>query len=563
MKVKRSIIFILYFFVCLELSAQRKEKRQIPDTLQLQELKHMIETLVIEGDRLLILGNPKAANEVFERIKQLDSRNAVANFKLAEGSLILGDKTSALNFITEAINLDAENKYYLILKADILAELNDYSTLVSVYEKLVTIPGNEPYYLELGGLYQYLRKLNAALDAYDRGEQFFGISEEVMRERQKIYLLKNDFAALERDWDRLILANPTEDRYTLELCAIFIANNKEELAVDRLKSLEDSNAQLLLAQIEINKGNFMKGIDYLGQCIDSESVPLLAKLQLLNYFVERIEERESFLALLNQLIETHSDQFEAIAFVGDVYLSLNDQANALLYYRMCLPMRGVDFNIWQQVISMEFQNQAYDSVNVHCEKALELYPNQAVFYFYDGLAFYSKKEFKQSVRQLEQGKKYASDPSMQALFYAQLGDAYNSVADHVQSDLAYEAALEIVSDNDHVLNNYSYFLSLRKEHLSKALPMAKKLIDKYPENSTYLDTYGWVLYQMEAYEESEKYLKKAVDLEVNGTLLEHYGDVLFKLGREKEALEQWHKAKKLGGATDLIESKIEAQKEDD
>jgi hypothetical protein len=81
MKVKRSIIFILYFFVCLELSAQRKEKRQIPDTLQLQELKHMIETLVIEGDRLLILGNPKAANEVFERIKQLDSRNAVANFK--------------------------------------------------------------------------------------------------------------------------------------------------------------------------------------------------------------------------------------------------------------------------------------------------------------------------------------------------------------------------------------------------------------------------------------------------------------------------------------------------
>jgi predicted negative regulator of RcsB-dependent stress response len=68
---------------------------------------------------------------------------------------------------------------------------------------------------------------------------------------------------------------------------------------------------------------------------------------------------------------------------------------------------------------------------------------------------------------------------------------------------------------------------------------------------------------MEAYEESEKYLKKAVDLEVNGTLLEHYGDVLFKLGREKEALEQWHKAKELGGATDLIESKIEAQKEDD
>ena len=106
------------------------------------------------------------------------------------------------------------------------------------------------------------------------------------------------------------------------------------------------------------------------------------------------------------------------------------------------------------------------------------------------------------------------------------------------------------------MNNYSYFLCLRKQQLLKAQDMAKKLIQKHPENATYLDTYGWVLYTLKQYEEAEIYLKKAALIDENGTVIEHYGDVLFELGQFKEALTQWIRAKELGGTTDSIGLKI-------
>ena len=49
-------------------------------------------------------------------------------------------------------------------------------------------------------------------------------------------------------------------------------------------------------------------------------------------------------------------------------------------------------------------------------------------------------------------------------------------------------------------------------------------------------------------------------IEDNGTIIEHYGDVLFELGKFQKALNQWRRAQELGGATDSIESKIKNSK---
>jgi hypothetical protein len=46
----------------------------------------------------------------------------------------------------------------------------------------------------------------------------------------------------------------------------------------------------------------------------------------------------------------------------------------------------------------------------------------------------------------------------------------------------------------------------------------------------------------------------------NGTLLEHYGDVLYKLGEKEEAVQYWIDAKKAGDASGLIDKKIADKK---
>ena len=549
---------LLCLLICLlcSLSAQRKKKNDNFKDLHPKVLSLKVETLIIEGSRLIILGNYPAARRIFDQAKQLEPNNAVVYFKLAELDMIINASEAALIHIDRAIALDGRNKFYLIFKAEILSSLNRYEDLVDIYTKLIILPGNEHYYFDLGALYQFQRKWDEALDAYEKGQQLFGISESIMRERQKIFLQKNDIDALEKDWNRLIAQSPHEIRYVLEVCSILIMNKAYDQAMIKLLAWEDPNAKLLISQIALQQNDYDKAIIFLKQSFSSQEAPMLAKIQLLDALIDKISLTASLKELLNQLTQIYPMQFEAIAFVGDVYLKLEKTAEALSNYRKAIALEGANYKVWQQVISMEFQNLEYDSVMLHCDAALERYPNQALFYFYNGVAHSIKKDFKTAISLLSHGRKYVEDPNLLGIFYAQLGDAYNAQEQYVQSDEAYEKALDINPNNEHVLNNYSYFLCLRKQQLLKAQEMAKRLIQKYPKNATYLDTYGWVLFTIKEYEEAEIYLKKAALIDDNGTIIEHYGDVLYELGKFEKALNQWKRAQELGGTTDLIELKI-------
>jgi Tfp pilus assembly protein PilF len=143
-----------------------------------------------------------------------------------------------------------------------------------------------------------------------------------------------------------------------------------------------------------------------------------------------------------------------------------------------------------------------------------------------------------------------------------MGDAYNQLGNDAKSDEAYENVLKIDPDNDYVLNNYAYYLSLRKENLDKAAEMAKRATELRPNSPANQDTYGWVLYQLGNYEEAEVWIGKAIanEEEASGVILEHYGDVLWQLGNREDALEYWLKAREKGEGSEFLEQKIEEQK---
>jgi len=143
-------------------------------------------------------------------------------------------------------------------------------------------------------------------------------------------------------------------------------------------------------------------------------------------------------------------------------------------------------------------------------------------------------------------------------FYVLLGDTYNAIGNFVKSDENYDLALAANPNNAYVLNNFAYYLSLRKEKLDQAEKMAQMAVELEPEQYNYQDTYGWVLFQAEKYEEAAKWLKLAVNNggDINGEIIEHYGDALFKTGDVDEALKQWKRAKQVGAASELIDEKI-------
>ncbi len=147
---------------------------------------------------------------------------------------------------------------------------------------------------------------------------------------------------------------------------------------------------------------------------------------------------------------------------------------------------------------------------------------------------------------------------MKAQFYSNLGDVYHELSWDKQSDNAYEKSLKLMPDNAFVLNNYSYYLSLRNEQLDKAESMSRKAIELEPTQASFLDTYGWILYQQNKFEEAKTYLDKALNFGgmQSGTIVEHYGDVLYKLNDKIGALEYWKKAAELGDGSEFLKKKI-------
>ena len=67
---------------------------------------------------------------------------------------------------------------------------------------------------------------------------------------------------------------------------------------------------------------------------------------------------------------------------------------------------------------------------------------------------------------------------------------------------------------------------------------------------------------MKQREEAKKYMEKvfSYDKNASGINYEHYGDILYKYGDTDKAVQNWKKAKKLGGTSEFIDQKIKDEK---
>ena len=95
------------------------------------------------------------------------------------------------------------------------------------------------------------------------------------------------------------------------------------------------------------------------------------------------------------------------------------------------------------------------------------------------------------------------------------------------------------------------------KELKKAEQMSYRTIVAEPRNGTYLDTYAWILYQQERYEEARIYIDQTLRADSlshseqgdsaihSATILEHAGDIYMKVGNRKRALELYEEALKL------------------
>ncbi|MVM31811.1 tetratricopeptide repeat protein [Spirosoma sp. HMF4905] len=561
-------------------SAQRRREKAGPDTTLAKAASTTTtrieaETQFTEGIRYLMTDEPTKAIAQFSKVLQKDPNNAAAQYSTANALLKTGKIAEAIPYATKAYALDNQNKFYSLLLAELYVKQKRYTEAEDLYEKLLKKSAeNAEYGVELAAIYLFNDKPDKALDTYNKVERELGLNEEIIRQKQRIYLKQNKVDKAVEEAEKLVASEPSEPDYLLEGAELLIANDRSDQAIswiDRALKLSSDlpQAHVLLADIYRKKGDMDRVTKELNQVLANPNLEAGLKARILSSYVgmtgENSTARQDALGMAQNLAKTSPNDPKTQIMLADLLMQQGKKAEARDAYAKAARLDGSVYEVWGALLQLDGELNQVDSLLAHSEKALEVFPTQGLFWYSNGSANLFKRKYQQAVDALEESRKLlaaTSNSDLKKQIDAQLGDAYNGLGDHAKSDESYEAVLKVDPINDHVLNNYSYFLSLRKENLPRALQLSQKLVERNPTNATYLDTYAWVLYVSKDYTKAKQYLEKALadPANVSATIIEHYGDVLYQLGQSDKALEQWKQAKAKGGAGPDLDKKIASGK---
>lgn len=527
----------------------------------------------MEGNKEKLLGNQQRAADNFNKCLKIEPRHAASLYELATIYEYQGRNSLSLSLIKQASEADPANEWYRVSMANIYAKNGKFEEAVRIYKALAKeFPQKIEYHYECANMLIYNNKLKEAIEVYEGIEKKVGITEEISLQKERLWLrLGNTDKAIE-ELKKLIGANPVEAQYYGLLAEIYQSKGMKEKVLEtyeQLKKISPDNPYMHLAMSNYYRdmGEKEKSYNELKQAFASPDLDIDTKMHiLLSYYTLTEKQNElvnQAMELSNILIEVHPEDPKSHTILGDFLLRDKLYDKARISYRKAAQLDKSRFAIWNQLLLIESELKDYESMLKESEEAMELFPNQPAFFFFNGFALIQKKHYENALIPLNKGKDivFNNNPLL-VQFYANLGDAYYQLKNYPMSDSSYGNALLIDPRNIYVLNNYSYYLSLRGEHLEKAEKMSKLSNEIEPDSPSFLDTYGWILYRGGKYADAKHWLFKAIDAggRQNSVILEHYGDSLWQLGEKNEALKYWQKAKDAGRGSDFLDKKLEDKK---
>jgi tetratricopeptide (TPR) repeat protein len=551
--------------------AQKKKKDVEKSAEQLAEAEFHFS----DGMKYMMIEEYDKAIVTFQKVLAISPDNTGANYTMADAYIRKKEPAKAIPFAEKAYQQESTNKYYALQLADLQVKQKNYSEAEKLYKKIIEqSPQNAEYGIELAAIYLFENKYDDAINAYNNVEKVIGLTPEITQQKQMIWLRQNKTDEAIKESEKLVASDPTETEYMLDLAEMLMAHDRTEQAVpwlERILKDDSANAQahVMLAESYRKRGDQTHCHQELLIAFGNNGLDGLTKARILSSYASMLSSdasKDGAIELAQMLIKQHPKESKGYMIYGDLLLSRNQKSQARNAYVQSARLDKSIFEMWARIVQLDQELSQPDSVLKHSEEAIDVFPNQPMFWYANGTAYYFKKDFDKSISSLEEARRLANASNdhesdsyrLGRYINALLGDVYNSVGKHQKSDQAYEAALKADPNDDHVLNNYSYYLSLRKEKLPLAVEMASKLAERYPENGTYLDTYAWVLYINKEFAKAKMFLEKAIqhNQTKSGTIVEHYGDVLYQLGEKEKAIEQWKKAKIMIGGSSILDKKI-------
>ena len=154
------------------------------------------------------------------------------------------------------------------------------------------------------------------------------------------------------------------------------------------------------------------------------------------------------------------------------------------------------------------------------------------------------KSFEKYNLSIKYYSKVLSELDPKSLMYADIlyrrGGSYERIGNVKKSDEDLLKSLQISSNEPHVLNYLAYSWLERNYKINIAMDMLKQAYKQRKNDPYIIDSIGWAYYLIGDYVEAERLLKKAVQIMPRDPVVnDHYGDILWKLGKKIQAHYFW------------------------
>ena len=456
-------------------------------------------------------------------------------------------------------------KAYYAKVSRINEKYNDY---VKAYKELVE---DNPYELgflyELAFAYQFTGDYKNAILAYDKLEEIVGVNERMTIQKVDFHTKLGNPDKGVTEYQKLIGTNPDDPRYYALMAEYCSKNKLGEKAIWAYEKIVEINPQdpyvhISLADYYDKIGEKNKSYNELKLGLENPALDLSTKINLMIGYYRGVltdEQKKQALELSEILMEVHEGDPMASTFYASMLYENGEYYKARPFFRKIVESGEASYAAWEQLLFCDLYLEDYQTLANDSEECVDYFPNYPLPYFFAGIGNYQLKDFVKAKAFLESGKEFVvNNNSLLEQFYSSLGDTYNEMKNYDASYAAYDKVLKLNPDNSVVLNNYSYYLSQRNENLDRAKEMAKKSVELDPYNSNNLDTYAWVLYKLEDYKGALEWIEKAYNNSGNdsGVVLEHYGDILVKLGEKEEAIKYWKLAREKKDYSEFLDGKI-------
>lgn len=566
-KLVNNILFSILLLVAVHLPGQAQQVR--PGS--------HLENMVLSAVERYNEKDLDASKALLTAVIAEDETNDAAWYYLSLIAVENKEAAEAEEFLRRAVDLDPENYWYRYRLARLYAVTQRQELTVGMYEDLLEdFPKKSDLYFELVELYAAQGEYEKALDTLKEIETVFGMTEGIAMYRFNLLRTlerhEEAYASLE-EYNRLY-SSP----YVLSTLADYqmsMYNDSTALAYyDEALDIAPDYSPALLGKAETLRmtRKYDDYFDVLNLYVTSSDCPAVAKSDYLMAVIQRTDPKfvRSFMpqidTVMGKALEMHPQDSSMLQTAGIYYYSTDRKDDAKRYFRMNAETYPQSLSASANLVEFLMFAEEWEALSEEGRKAYGRFPGETAFLEMASVGHYNLKEYDEVLQICEKVLEVAPQDSSKTLrAWSTMGDIYHQLGEDKKAFKAYDKALKINPGYVYVLNNYAYYLSTTGKNLKKAYSMSRKTIEAEPDNPTYLDTFGWILYLQGKSLEAKPFFKHAMLYggKESAVILDHYADVLYDLKEYDLAFVYWNLAlQKNDGDIPYLKEKVEQRKKD-